>query len=362
MFRAILYSGLILSSGLFANDGPQFWAEGNFLYVRPSVDGLSIAQRLDATLENSPTQKVDARTRQEDLNFKWEPGFKVGVGFTTSCPSRVEVGAFWTSFNARAHKDVVVQDFDHDIRNLRPIWINIILGDTADAANGRWKMDFNVVDLAVRREFDCCSWLTIRPEVSIRGVGIKQHYLAQYHSFFHFIVNGGENFYIGRDTSFNGRQSFYGAGVRAGSDIRCPIGGGLRVTGNGYASLLYGQFKRYQEFDGAISIADDIGAPSVIPEMVSVKDRYQTVRPALETELGLEWEKSFCQDRFKLLIGAYYQLSFWFRQNEFVNEFSSRSVVPLAQSVLAIDQPTMYVNMEGNLSYQGGRFQVAIAF
>lgn len=347
---------------LAGSDGAQFWAEGDFLYIRPCVDGLRVGEEIIVSVDLSQTlPEVDVLEKLEDLRFKWHPGFKVGVGFTTACPSKVEVGAFWTSFNARAHVQMAVDQFDGTFHYIKPNWLNALLGDIADEASAHWKLDFNVIDLAVRREIECCNWITFRPEVSIRGAIFEQRYDAFYHSFYNFSVDNA-NVLLDRDTFFNAKHTYHGVGVRAGSDFKCPVAWGLSIVGNGYASLLYGRFEIDQFYDGAVGQSAGEGVPALLPETKLLKNRFNAVRPALETEFGLTWEHSFCQDRFKVILGAYYQLAFWFRQNELINVSSIQSVVPIGDGNFFLENPINLVDVQGNLNYQGGRFQLSIAF
>jgi hypothetical protein len=57
----------------------------------------------------------------------------------------------------------------------------------------------------------------------------------------------------------------------------------------------------------------------LIPENIHTKQNLTRISPNLESKAGLQWQTFFNADRCRLSLGAFYNLVYWFRQNQIIN-------------------------------------------
>lgn len=128
---------------------------------------------------------IDGSYRTPDL--KWKPGFKVGVGYNTTHDGW-DLELLWTHYNGRANS---ADDNESDLnKTLLPLWsafVPIATGDTnsgtilfATQANTSWRVDLNLVDLELGREYWTSKRLSLRPHVGLRYAMIHQRYKIEY--------------------------------------------------------------------------------------------------------------------------------------------------------------------------------------
>ncbi len=157
-------------------------------------------------------------------------------------------------------------------------------------------------------------WFAVRPYAGVRGAWIDQDYLAKYHGAWQ-LFDGSGTFLDFRDTSFKVTNDFKGVGFLFGLENDYYIAHNFSAFTNLTASLLYGRFSAVETADGQAVITPFLTPSVAIPETVILNRDFHRVRPNIEGEIGLRWEKFFSGNSSRFFIGASYQFSFWFFQN-----------------------------------------------
>lgn len=127
----------------------NFFLEGDFLYLRAFQGGLDIcgpSEAIDVINPGSVTSFFNGKTHSP--HFKWDPGFRLGLGYLF--PNDWIMAVYWTDFHSKA-------TLNHGDNHLF-----------------RWKLNFDVVDFIIGREFCIQSCLTITPFFGVRGARIDQ--------------------------------------------------------------------------------------------------------------------------------------------------------------------------------------------
>lgn len=201
-----------------------------------------------------------------------------------------------------------------------------------------------MADLYLCRDLYLTKWLSFRPQAGIRFAEIKQKYKAEYLSLFtDGVVSSFE------ETSFEALNKFDGLGLRIGSDIRWHLNSYISVVADGFFSLLYGNFRVDEFFDGFVF------TPGLTPETIDFDREFHAVKVAVDGEVGLQAKKSFKNDKYAIKAGIFYQLAIWFDQNELLNEFLTPPTA--SGNVFVSTLPS-----GGDLQLNGWRFQLGFDF
>lgn len=342
-----------------ASPNSGFFANLNFLYLRPDVGNLSHIQTIHTSQFVSLDQGLTVAVDPVSLNFHSDPGLSIGIGYIIPQRQQWEVSGNWTYFHSKADASTSTPGNDSDF--LQISWLPLLLGTVAQRSTADWHLNFNLMDIALSRSAYFGSYLSVKPQIGIRAAWINQDYRAKYHRARYQFVDSGTPVSIYRNTKFVASNDYWGVGIHTGGDIQWYLNKYLSIIGNLFASLLYGKFDIDQLFDGAIPL--DFGAgPVLLPEVVKQSKKYNALRPALESSIGLAWQQFFREETQRLTIAIYYQLGIWFNQNELFNEFFYRDAAQLSATTFANNNNVSSFSQRGHLQLQGLRAQLRYDF
>ncbi|MBI3237084.1 MAG: hypothetical protein HYZ48_05245 [Chlamydiales bacterium] len=326
-----------------------FTLSAAFLYLQATTDNLLYAESITLVPPSgSKPGYADAEERQ--LDFEWAPGVQVNLGYIFPQRQQWEVFLSWNYLHSKAHDSADVAPLNLNGSFIKPYMYSYITGGDAEKASADWKLKFNTLDLTFARQFFVGKYLALKPMLGLRGAFIDQHFHAKYAA---FQVGGtlGAPLLFPFDSFFKNHTDFSGGGVRLGADLQWFMSSQWSILGGFSGSLLYGHFKVRQKISGAILITDSI----LIPTPVKIRDSQNRISPNLEGKFGIQWQTFFNQDRFKVSLGAFYTLIYWFNQNKILNASTSFSFNPIA--------PHATINPQaGNLQMQGGTFELRFEF
>lgn len=240
-------------------------------------------------------------------DFKWDFGFKLGIGYNTTCDGW-DIGILWTHYRGKAfsHNEAELEDNFA----LLPLWSDFGLIISAGSANGttgtdlplfatdietNWKLDLNLIDIELGREFWTGKRVSLRPFVGLRVAFIKQDF---------GIVHHGGNFEIpANQSTFNLpvpvndfvklNNDFKAVGIRPGLNSIWNIGCGWGIYGESALSILYGRFDiEHREK------TKEIAAPFDEDKVMETKDGFRAARLALDLALGVKWSALFCDCKY----------------------------------------------------------------
>jgi hypothetical protein len=290
---------------------------------------------------NAPTAVPPNATHGKVFNphFKWEPGFKAGLGNKFSHDG-------WDLYAQYTH--LLPKAEEHEVKKCckpfisLPKWSNYWLDTNAgpealliDEA-AYWRLKFNVLDLELGRSY----YFTLRPFAGMKFSWIKQRYKVKYYD---VMVVGDEEstpenpthvIPLGSNIKLKFAQKEFGVGLRAGLDANWYFSKWIGIYGDFAMTGLWNRFKEQRQ--------DEINTPEGTEYLSAcIKDKIYDVTALFEVGLGLFLEWEFGRT-YTLQIAAGWENQVWFNQNNFI--FLMNNKAP------------------GNLSLQGFTLSVELAF
>ncbi len=316
-------------SGPSLYDGGLF-VRADFLYWRANEEGLEYG--LSETI-NAADPKIS--TRVVSPKVRWNPAFRVGMGYTFGSQDFWDISALWTRFSTdqNGSKNGTVL----------PWWGSTLLGNVTTHARAKWKLIYNTYDLDLGRNYFIARTVSVHPFVGLRGATIHQDYHANYAT-----LQPLES-----ATSFHAKNQFWGVGAHIGSGLQWYMNSSLSLVGNIGGSLLYGDFRIKERYNAFIPINSNV-VTQVVP--LSVREHITTGSFNVEALLGFQWERFFFKNKYRLAITAGYEWSEWFSQNR-IKKFTQ---IPASNG--GASTTDAMTDQKGDLTLQGANLQVRCDF
>lgn len=279
----------------------DFFVTGDFLFWRPSVDGLAYATSTNSSLVGSV----------QNLHFDWDKGFRVGIGYRMPYDFW-EVQANWTHYITAAHGLTA-----NGSNLLFPEWmgnVSPIVNPITDI-DGHWYLHWNYIDGEFARFFRATKAIGLRPHFGLRGTFIEERFKSTLH--------GGQKtgINLAQDTVYY-HGFFRGIGPRAGFDSEWGFLKNWSLYANGGTSLLFGDFQMVQQEYQATA-----AAPSVLSVVASVSDQPELIVPTLDLALGLRWDITTASNRVAIRWNFGWEFNEWFGLNKIKHILSSEAAV-----------------------------------
>lgn len=323
-----------------------FFVRGDFLYWRADEDGLQYG--FESKIDIAAPKKISRHGLFPKV--KWDPGFRVGIGYTFSSQDYWDLMALWTHFQTHQSDSKSVDlDLSGAARSLNaiiPWWGATTLGTFGDKASVRWGLTYNTYDLDLGRNYFVAKTFSVHPFVGVRGATIKQKYHTKYEA---LIFNPNPAF---APTAFKANTDFWGVGAHLGTALQWHCTSGFSFFGNVGGSLLYANYKLNEKYDALMSFTN-ASPTTTIPS--TIKDHFTKGALNLEAMIGFQWEKFFHQNKYRFSITAGYEWSEWFSQNQ----ITKVDIIPPDPSGLGFNS---FVRAEGDLTLQGANFQLRLDF
>lgn len=394
----------------------RFVVEGSFIYWQAYEDGLEYALTENANERHAPIifgitdtnggYTLSGAYKDKTPEFKWDPGFKLGVGVVFGDRDEWDLFLNWTWLKSKANGSLttpqpLIQDLAFAFSDIAesvhkidiiPSWGNTALGGPAASARSHWLMHYNTIDLELGRNFFISKNVTLRPHIGLRAATIHQSVKANYDSIFNSIewvdagVPLGDAFRtFSNNDRFKGKNDFDGVGLRGGFDTNWNFLENFAFYGKLSGAILYGRFDVHENFksDGTFSVVDFTEAAGVSFNLtnaydLTIDDNYHRIRSTLQAAFGFTWHTGFNDDKQHLFISLGYEFNEWFQQNE----LRELIVAPTPNSLLIPDDTVPPINVanfaiqnqfdigteprterrEGDLGLQGLTFDVRFDF
>ena len=297
---------------------------------------------------------VDAE--YENPNFKWDFGFKVGLGYNTTCDGW-DIGITWTWYRGKAHDKVEAEASDN--YTLLPLWsaYNSSVGGTLFASDieSDWKLELNLIDIELGREYWVSKMMTVRPFMGLRIGYIDQSYNLKHKGGAYGEITSTSNLQSPINNEVDLKNDFHGVGVRGGLDSILHLGCGWGIYGNLAASVVYGRFS--VDHDETNRLAQ---SPHTKSKVLEVKENFRASRAMLDLGLGLQWAGLFCDCKYGLSVSLGWEQHLFFHQNQMwrVNRIGEGNVPELPND----NGENAYIQSRGTLDTQGVTLKVVFEF
>jgi len=217
------------------------------------------------------------RGHSKDLDFRWDPGFRLGTGYEFGDQSW-DAAVYWTHFHTHAYNH-----HHHEFHKFR------------------WKLDYDVIDVLLGYKF-CAESFTFRPFIGIRTALIDQRVKANSRmieasaidissfsssssfSAESFINSSSSDFFLSEE---HNKDRFRGVGPLIGIEADWKFGCGFSLYACASVSTLYGHFNL--RFDGFNTF---LGGTHICYK----KSRIDSCQISTDLMLGIRWQQCLCNN------------------------------------------------------------------
>ena len=313
---------------------------------KPYQDGMEYAIESNVLSNEANRHRlIDADFKNP--NFKWNFGFKVGMGYNTTCDGW-DIGAVWTRYHGKASSHNQAEKDDNTV--LLPLWSDqkegVNPGEPLFATDieTNWKCQLNLIDIAIGRKFWNSPRVALRPHLGFRISYIDQDFEIDHKggSWSELTPEVIDEVHLGND--------FKGVGLRGGLDTDWHFGCGWSLYGDLALSQIYGRFSiDHDEANRQTAI------PFVKTKVLEAKDSFRNTVLMLDLGLGVEYSALLCDCDYALAV------SFGWEQHLFLHQNQLWRITP-QQGRSSGDINTIYHQRRGDLSTQGWTLKVVFDF
>lgn len=314
----------------------------------------AIETETNSSLVANRTKLVHAEYKNPD--FKWDFGFKVGIGYNTTCDGW-DFGALWTWYRGKAFSHNEAESEDNI--TLLTLWSNFphtngeldILPNFpiyATDIQSHWKLDLNLIDVELGREFWSGKRVSLRPFVGIRAGFINQNFdIEQKGGSFNitYLINLQE-ITLPFNNEINMSNDFKGAGVRVGINSAWILGCGLGIYGNFAYSILYGRFDIKQKEGNRLAIP-----PFDKQKFFETTDHFRTSSQITDLTLGIQWSAFLCDCKYGITAQLGWENHLFINQNQLWRV--TRNFFLELDGESALNYSNSFSQTRGDLSTQG---------
>ncbi|NGX38344.1 MAG: hypothetical protein K1000chlam2_01517 [Chlamydiae bacterium] len=339
----------------------------DFLYWFGKETGLIYALK-NETVELSPVFignnnvapfQVAPRTFKW-MEESWDPGVRVGLGFSESRDGW-DLFFTWTYFHTEKRQSISVKDNFSLSANNFPLeeslispWVTPELSpgtsnvlDFFNVIKAKWRLNFNVFDLELGRNYWLSPCFSMRPYIGLRGGWTKTLFTNQ--PILDLIVGPTEIFGI-HDIPFT--NHFWGAGLLGGFQPNWHFGCGFSLFGNADLALLWGRFESKRKETAIITITSPSTSLDEREPLGESKSEFSQMQAIIDLGIGLRWESTYCCDRYRFALDLGWEHHIWFDHNhrmQLRGQFEQDNVVGSQNGVSFVDFDETY----GNLTLAG---------
>jgi hypothetical protein len=233
-----------------------------FLYWKSHEEGIPFAAggtMLDTTVVPPPG-------RVREVDFRFDPGFRVGAGHVFDC-NEWDLSLTYTWFRGKARGSL----FDPTFGTLG-IWSahELLVG----LAKAKWDLRLETLELLLGRPFCTGTGLVLGPFFGVEGAHTRETYHLRY-------VSTAESDLV------KNKQKLWGVGPKIGFDSRWQFCQNLGLFAQAGFALLWAH-THVSRFEFSIPVA----APTVI--LVDMRERFHALRFVIDYCFGLSWENNIC--------------------------------------------------------------------
>lgn len=261
----------------------------------------------------------DSSTSSNDIhqvNFGWDPGFKVGAGYKMK-HDQWDTQIYYTWFRTRGKDYISSEPGAVHSTFLGNFYVNNpdgagLSGPSYQKAGIDWSIHFNMIDWELNRKFYISKSLALHPFLGIKGGWIGQSIHTKW---LNPDLSGSEFFNIGME---NLKNNYWGIGPRAGINTKWNLFSNqsqFYFLGNFSGAIMWGHW----------SFADDFQNDLSQQVSVNLQNIYGG-SSMMQVFMGFEWNSNFSQNRCRFSAKLGYEMQFWLDQLQFYSFTAGRLV------------------------------------
>ncbi|MGD2168920.1 MAG: Lpg1974 family pore-forming outer membrane protein [Chlamydiota bacterium] len=282
---------------------PLLYTDLDLLYWQAKEEGLEYA--ISNTANNN---NLDASVISPE--FEWRFAFRFALGFHLPYDDW-DLGIQVTHFDAKSKNDNSSFNLNPPLvssgQGLIPVWTHpgAFSGDLINVrwqiADSKWKLNYNIIDTKLGRNFCVSSALSINPYFGIKNAIIHQNFSLHYK-----FANGAA---IGPAATDVALKSFsYGVGPLLGLDTKWHASCMWSFFTKFSFSLLHTHFTSER-------VENDLSTNN--NDRAELNEKYWTYKPEVEGAIGINCD--ICSGKMQHIgISVAYEAQYWFKQNQMI--------------------------------------------
>lgn len=333
------------------------YATGSFLYWQGREDNLELGIASngdplylggpftqDSTAEGAVVGTVYTQGSVANSKFSYGPGFKLGLGVNLDYDSW-DAYAEYTWFHKKSTTNYPHGcdcDCDEPSEWLFPTRImptTITFGEEAErgykAAEQKWNLKMDFLDLSLARNYYLGTKLSIRPFFGARGAWIRQSLKTSFGEQATLLPGATtittESLYTNVQS---GNTRSWGVGPRTGFGSNWMLGYGFRLIGDLSGDILYTRY--HVQSKGAIKTTYLVTSTPLVTAVGTSQGKLKQehidmLRPHADLEMGFGWGSYFDNSNWHVDLLATYGYQVFWDQNMFrmfTDAKSGRSYLP----------------------------------
>ena len=293
-----LASAYPASAALICNNGWDLAITANYLYWKPTVDSDLLGILVDQTA--NATNGLSGKSDYVFQNPGYTSGFKVGLGLTFPALDNWDAYAEYTwyknSSTASATGTASKAFLLNRLTTFSPS-ISYATGPLTEEA----KIGYQTLDFSLGRSLYLGKFLIGR-----LGAGLRAQWISQ--TLARTANQTNLSNAIVANYSLENSQTSWQLGPDFMLDLKWMLGYGLSILTNVHASFLYSSYGVSLQTAGTYSGISNSG-------VFNKYHNYGTIRPVVESFLGLGWGMYFFDNKFHLDLNLGYDFNVYYDQN-----------------------------------------------
>jgi len=307
-----------------------FFFDVEFLYWYAQETDLSYALKLQSTPRTDQVvnpELVFAPQKYQSINTKWDPGFRIGVGWNSECDGW-DYYLNWTYYRNKSSNSTSVPDTYNSNGDiglaaegeeflLNP-WINQSFHGinsasdllTFDKVSAKWRMSFNQVDLELGRKYWLSRCFNLRPFAGLRGAWTRTNFTTKSFRDFTDEVSTTD---IDFKDKFKSRD--WGVGFLGGIQPTWYFCDNFALYSNMDVALLWGDFE-VKKSESYVCVVDQSGTVTIDPNYSNTStNKFSQMHALLDVAIGLRWEEYWCCDQYRSNLDLGWEHHIWLDHN-----------------------------------------------
>jgi hypothetical protein len=280
----------------------RYWADASFTYWFAKEDGLNVAE--SAQVNGAATTVFASSPKVFQQKFGYHPGFKVGLGISSSEDWKVNAEYTYYRGENKTSKSAPAGTIGTGVWNLDSWYLQETFFSqqslTGTKLSSVWKLAMDMGDLLLSYPLKKEAGFVFAPFGGLRTIWIRQQMNLQLNvagaSF------GGSSFLGSQPVASHNRSHVWGIGPRIGVDGRYNLPMGFNFDGT-IGTTLFVNWFRIKHREAAAVIYYGTPAP--------LHMSYNCVRPEVDVSLGFGWKKDIGHRQHLELMASYDFTYFW---------------------------------------------------
>jgi len=299
-------------------------AAASFIYWTPRVDGLTYAQTGRNSLETISNQNISnlldlPQGKDLSVNWQWEPGFKVDLGWEFRNQWRINLEYTWLYSKAKDSKSTVDGIFPNI--DAFPLDIVAVTGEV-NRAKASWDLHYQLLHLELGREYHYTSALKFRTCFGATITYQKQNYSMLYViPPFNISLGSGSSLSSSQQVTFNtsDQQKVFGSGLRLAFYPTWHITSWFGFQGTVGISYLWMYYELMRKDSLGANLAVQGENIGVKAKLANIKTNVRAMKLFFNASLGIFFETPDINDQFRFNLFLGWETHIWINQTLQIN-------------------------------------------